>query len=79
MTDIGALLTSLTRANNAAKKTHFSALIFSDGSERRNEHTSERAAELSVQSYRPLVGKHKYISRATGEHITITRIDVGAL
>lgn len=77
--DINARLEALTAAHKAAPKTHYSVLHFSDGSERRHEHTSERAAELAVQSYRPLVGKHKYISRATGEHITIARIEVGAL
>lgn len=77
--DIRARLEAATAAHAAATKTHYSVLHFSDGSERRAEHTSEKAAELSLQSYRPLVGKHQYISRATGQKITIASIEVGAL
>lgn len=77
--DIRARLEAATAAHAVATKTHFSVLHFSDGTERRHEHTSEKAAELSVQSYRPLVGKHQYISRSTGLKITIDRIEVGAL
>lgn len=77
--DIRARLSAATAAHNAAHKSHYSLIKFSDGSERRAEHTSERAAELAVQSYRPLVGKHRFISRTTGKHITIAAIEVGAI
>lgn len=73
--DIEARMAAL----RAAPKTHYSVMAYSDGSERRAEHISEKAAELSVQSYRPLVGKHEYISRATGLKIKIVSIEVGAL
>lgn len=77
--DIRARLSAVTAAHNAAPKTHYSRIVYSDGSERRTEHTSEKAAELSVRSHRPLVGKHEYISRATGQRIKIAAIEVGAL
>lgn len=77
--DIRARLEAAVAARNAAPKTHASVITFSDGSERRAEHTSEAAAELSLRSYRPLVGKHRYISRVTGKHITIVSCEVEAL
>lgn len=78
-TDIRARLEAAVATRNAAIKTHASVIIFSDGYERRAEHTSEAAAELSLRSYRPLIGKHRYISRATGKHITIVSCEVEAL
>lgn len=79
MTNLNPDIEARIAGLRAAPKTHYSVMTFSDGTERRTDHISEKAAEFSVQSYRPLVGKHEYISRATGLTIKIVAIEVGAL
>lgn len=63
----------------AKPKTHASVLTYSDGSEQRVDHNSELTAENFLRSYRPLIGKHEYISRLTGLKITIVSCGVVAL
>lgn len=60
----------------AARKTHASVITYSDGSVQRIDHASEIQADNALRSYRPLIGKHKYISRATGKQITIVSCEV---
>lgn len=66
-------------AAQSATKTHASVITYSDGSEQRIEHASALQAENALRSYRPLIGKHSYISRATGQKITIVTCEVEAL
>lgn len=63
----------------AKPKTHASVIAYSDGSEQRVEHNSELTAGNYLSSYRPLIGKHEYISRANGKKITIVSCEVVAL
>lgn len=73
--DIHARLTALT----AKPKTHASVITYSDGSEQRVPHPSELQASNYLRSYRPLIGRHQYVSRATGQKITIVSCEVEAL
>lgn len=72
-------MNALIAKHLAAAKTHASIITYSDGSVQRIEHNNEKSAHNALQSYIPLIGKHEYISRATGAKIEIVSCEVVAL
>jgi len=79
MTNLSAAIEARMNAIRNAPKSHASVITFSDGTERRADHPTIEAAELSLRSYRPLIGRHEYISRSTGKKITIVSCEVIAI
>lgn len=76
MTNLIASIEARIAAAQSVTKTHASVITFSDGSEQRVDHVSAAHAENYLRSYRPLVGNHDYVSRATGAKISIVSCDV---
>lgn len=79
MTDLNTIILNRIAAEQSAAKTHASVITYSDGSEQRIEHASAVQADNALRSYRPLIGKHTYISRTTGLKKTIVSCEVVAL
>ena len=77
--NLNAQIAARIAAAQAKAKTHTSVITYSDGSVDRVDHASEVQAGNYVARYLPLVGKHEYISRATGLKKTIVSCDVVAL
>jgi len=67
---------ALIAAAKSKPLTHASVVTYSDGSEQRIDHRGADVAENHLRSYRPLIGKHEYISRSTGKKITIVSCEV---
>jgi len=76
MTTLNASIEARIAAALSAAKTHASVTTYSDGSEQRIDHASSVQADNALRSYRPLIGNHEYISRATGKKITIVSCEV---
>jgi hypothetical protein len=70
--DIRAFL----EAQAAKPKTHETVVAYSDGSVQRIQHNNPKSAANYADRYRPLIGKHQYISRATGKQISIVACEV---
>jgi len=70
---------NLLNAAIAAPKTHIAIVTYSDGSSNEAPCTSEKAANNHIARYARLIGKHQFISRATGEKITVVSVSVETL
>jgi len=79
MTNLIASIEARIAAAQSAAKTHASVIAYSDGTSARIDHASAQQAENALRSYRPLIGSHEYISRKTGEKITIVSCEVVAI
>lgn len=71
----------MDRINAALAKpvSHVAIVAYSDGSEQRVDCRSAQAAEAFLSSYRPLIGIHEYVSRSSGNKITIASCEVKVL
>ena len=69
---------ALARINAALAMpvTHVTVVTFSDGTAWRVDARSLAAAESFASRYLPLVGKHEYISRETGDKIKIATVKI---